>query len=185
MGGEPLLALQLTLTRSRITDSRLVHVARKLFCVGISFTVFRESFLVSFHLLALVIIYSRVYQPVDLECSRPEDGLRCWMGIEPPPKLKLMRFSHQGKTTTRHRLNLCIPIMPFTPDMSDQHVCQHVCLTMLPNESPCASIVSTLHMGNFQELFLSGYLCFSAFKASAGPHCVLVVDPGSGMITAE
>ena len=39
--------------------------------------------------------------------------------------------------------------------------------------------------GNFQELFPSGYLSFSAFKASAGPHCVLVVDPGSGMITAD
>ena len=60
-----------------------------------------------------------------------------------------------------------------------------VCLTMLPNESPCASIVSTLHMENFQVLFPSGYLSFSAFKASAGPHCVLVVNPGSGMITAD
>ena len=40
-------------------------------------------------------------------------------------------------------------------------------------------------MENFQELFPSGYLSFSAFKGSAGPHCVLVVDPGSGMITAD
>ena len=29
-----------------------------------------------------------------------------------------MVFSHQSKTTTRQKLNLCIPMMPFAPDMS-------------------------------------------------------------------
>ena len=28
-----------------------------------------------------------------------------------------MVFSHQSKTTTRQMLNLCIPMMPFTPDI--------------------------------------------------------------------
>ena len=31
----------------------------------------------------------------------------------------IMVFSHQSKTTTRQMLNLCIPIMPFTPGVSD------------------------------------------------------------------
>ena len=86
------------------------------------------------------------------------------------------------KTTTRQMLNLCISIMPFTPDMSDQHVClsDHVA----KRESMRFNSFHTSH-GNFQELFPSGYLSFSAFKASAGPHCVLVVDPGSRMITAD
>ena len=31
----------------------------------------------------------------------------------------VMLFSHKSKTTTRQMLNLCIPIMPFTPGLSD------------------------------------------------------------------
>ena len=50
--------------------------------------------------LASVLTFSVRHTPVLVVSEHPD---------------RLMVFSHQSKTTTRHMLNLCIPMMPFTP----------------------------------------------------------------------